>query len=183
MYYILIIILFFNLFLSGCKENPQEIENERIRKIQENYKSQIKEDYTIPFSYPDRVKAVTAFLYEINQKKDLNSICNEKESKEIFFPNSYNTNSLISYEEPNKAWEIVSTRRYYGIETLKKKLQDVVIKDIKIEWKKEVRDLNSLKGHVVQNIIVITSNDSIELEEIKLVIEHKNQFKVCVVSR
>lgn len=176
-------ILYVFITIIGCKEDPQKLENKRIQKIQDTYKNQIKSDYVIAHSYSSKEEAVIAFVNEINQNKNPESICNEKESKEILFPNSYNSNSLISFEEPDRAWELVFPRRNFALDSLKNKLPGTTINEIKIIWNKEVRDLNSLKGHVVQKIHIRTNSGMIELEEIKLIIEHKSQFKVCVVSR
>ena len=178
-YNIILSFLFCFLVISNCKEN----EADRVQRIQENYKSQIKTNYIIANSSSSRVEAVVVFLKELAANKIPYSICDEKESKEILFPNSYNSNAMISYEEPNKAWGIVSERQNLGIASLTKKLNSITIKDVSIEWRKDIRDLNALKGHVVQNIIVKTSSGDIEINEIKLVIEHRDQFKVCVVSK
>lgn len=178
-YNIILSFLFCSLVISNCKEN----EADRVQRIQENYKNQIKTNYNIANSSGSRIDAVIIFLKEIAANKLPYSICDEKESKEILFPNSYNSNAMISYEEPNRAWSIVSERQNLGIASLVKKLNGTTIKDISIEWRNDIRNLNSLKGHVVQNIIVKTSSGDIEINEIKLVIEHRNQFKVCVVSK
>lgn len=177
--YFVLFFIFSFLMISNCKES----EADRVQRIQENYKNQIKTQYIIANSSNSRIGAAVIFLKEIAANKLPYSICDEKESKEILFPNSYNSNALISYEEPNRAWSIVSERQNFGIQSLIKKLNGITIKDISIEWRKDIRDLNALKGHIVQNIIVKTSSNDIEIDEIKLIIEHRNQFKVCVVSK
>lgn len=168
-------------YTSYC--NTKETEAERTQRIQMKYKNQIKTEYTIPHSSPNRIEAVTTFLNQVSNGEPLNSLCDEKESKEILFPNSYNSNSLISFEEPDRAFEIVRGRQEIGLQSLQAKLKGTTISDLRIEWRKEIRDLNALKGHVVQNILIKTRTGELEINEIKLVIEHRNQFKVCVVSK
>ena len=95
---------------------------------------------------------MVVFLKEIAANKLPYSICDEKESKEILFPNSYNSNALISYEEPNKAWSIVSERQSFGIQSLIKKLNGITIKEkvSKLKWEMAVKRLNNYKQKLVR---------------------------------
>lgn len=172
-------------FLSSCKPraNTQDEYNQKIEKLHAYYKSQIKETYEIPNSARNVEEAVMNFLNEIAEgKTEYQTLCDKKEIKEIFLPNNYNTGSVTSFQEPEEAWKTISIRRQYGIETLERKLKGkkLALSNIQI---KEVRNLNSLKGHIPATISVKANSEEVIIEEIKLIIENKGQFKVCIVSR
>jgi len=180
-----IIIITLALSFLNCKKSLSDLkeeEEERVFKIQQFYKEKIKNNYTINNSFSNREEAITAFLKEISENKKSLSICDEMESKEILFPNSYNTNTMISVEMPDRAWDVISIRQKLGLNSIQAKLENLKINEVKINWEKQIRDLNSLKGHVPREILVKTDKREVYLKEIKLVIEHNNQFKICVVS-
>ena len=183
MYRIVVIALLFTLI--SCKKSLstlREEEEERVKSIQEFYKQKIKTNYIINNSYPNREEAIKAFLNEIIENKNTVSLCDEVESKEILFPNCYNTNTMIANEFPDRAWDFIRERQKLGLKSMQAKLENKKIKEIKVNWDKQIRDLNSLKGHVPREFIVKTDKQDVAIKEIKLVIEHNNQYKVCIVS-
>ncbi|MDX1957257.1 MAG: hypothetical protein SFU98_01725 [Leptospiraceae bacterium] len=185
------IILLIILCLLSCKKSSAESSEAKILEIQENYKNKIKDTYTISNSTTTSDKAVEELIYEIktykldNEKKEieLNYACNEEETKEILLPNTYDSGTLTSSMEPDKAWDMMKYRKSMGVESIHRKLKEKEIISIQTIWKEQKRNLHSLVGHVVGKVFVRTKEGPIELEEIKLVIEHKNQFKVCVISK
>lgn len=181
--------VFFGIFLSGflqfgCKKASAENEYQnKVNAIQEKYKAQIQSHYEIANSHSTKESAILEFLREISQKPDSwVNLCNEKETKEIFLPNNYNSGTITSMQDPEEAWNTLKIRREIALETLRRNLSGKEVQSISVQWKKE-RDLNSLKGHIPGPVKVITSNGEVDIEEIKLVIEHKSQFKVCIISR
>ena len=173
------------LTLISCKKSLstlREEEEERVKSIQEFYKEKIKTNYIINNSYPNREEAIKVFLNEIIENKKNVSLCDEVESKEILFPNCYNTNTMIANEMPDRAWDVIRERQKLGLNSIQAKLENKKIKEIKVSWNTQIRDLNSLKGHVPREILIITDKKDVYLKEIKLVIEHNNQYKVCIVS-
>ena len=178
------IILFLVLLLSSCKKSQANSSyDEKIIKIQEYYKSKIKESYEIANSSSSREEAVLKLLNDISKGKlDSPYICSEQETKEILLPNTYNTGTITSLQEPEEAWNLMKIRREIGLEQLKKLLFNKKIISVDFKWKTERRDLNSLKGHT-PIVFVRTNQGEIQVEEIKLIIEHNGQFKVCIVSK
>lgn len=176
------------IFLIGliyfCKRpvNSQSEYEQKIEKLHEYYKSQIKETYEISYSARNVEEAVQNFLKEVTtQTNEYKTLCDEKEIKEIFLPNNYNTGNITSFQEPEEAWKTIAIRRKFGLEKLERKLKGkkLELQEVKI---KETRNLNALKGYILHPVVVISNQEEISIQEIKLIIENKGQFKVCIVS-
>ncbi|MCX7997877.1 MAG: hypothetical protein N3A69_02855 [Leptospiraceae bacterium] len=184
----LVVVFSFIFFIFNCKPSShaksQEEYEQKISKLHEYYKSQIKETYEISNSARNVEEAIMNFLNEVAQGNgEYKTLCDEREIKEIFLPNNYNTGTIISFQEPEEAWKTISIRRQFGLEELERKLKGKKLVLSKIKIKSEVRNLNSLKGHVPSQIVVNVNSEELSIEQIKLIIEHKGQFKVCVVSQ
>jgi hypothetical protein len=167
----------------NCKDaNPNAEYEQKVAQIQAVYQSQIKETYQIDGSFKSREEAVLSFIKDVSRGiLDSPFLCSEQETKEILLPNTYNTGTITSMQEPEEAWNLMKMRRHYGLENLRRSLEGKKILDIQYKWKK-ARELNSLLGHSPK-LIIQTDKGSFESEEIRLVIEHKGQFKVCIVSK
>lgn len=182
---VVVLLLSIIFFSFSCKPsaNTQDEYNQKIEKLHAYYKSQIQETYEIQNSARNVEEAVINFLNEIAEgNSEYKTLCDEKEIKEIFLPNNYNTGSITSFQEPEEAWKTISIRRQYGIETLERKLKGKKLALSNIQTK-EVRNLNSLKGYIPAKILVKADSEEVLIEEIKLIIENKGQFKVCIVSK
>ncbi|MCB1179754.1 MAG: hypothetical protein KDK36_19410 [Leptospiraceae bacterium] len=181
---IFLFITLAGIFFFNCKDESLEVSpEERIKSIKDNYRKKIKDHYEIQDSSSSKEKAIEKFLNSIALgKKDIYS-CSKEEYLEMFLPNSVDEKTLTAGMEPEKAWEITKFRRDSALQSLESKIlnKNFVIQDIK--WKRENRELHNLIGHQVGSVIINSNNNEITIEEIKLVIEHNNQFKVCVYAR
>ena len=177
----ILIILFLLSF--NCKNTEFDETNKRkVAEVQKKYREKIKNDYNIENSSKSKEEAVQIFLYSISQGNQEQYIYNKNEYLDIFLPNSIDENTLISQMEPDKAWQITELRRINAFQSLKNILFKKEFKILEIQWK-DNRSLKSLIGYPIGNIKIEVSGIIHNIEEIKLVLEHKSKFKVCVISK
>ena len=182
----LILIGLAGLIFFACGKGKAESEEERIRRIKEQYRSQIRKEYTIENSASSREEAVRKFLESISILKtgaEPDFYCSEKEYKEIFLPNTVDENTLTSYMDTNEAWKITKIRRDLAFTDLNAFLKGKNFTIKKFIWSEKPRELHSLRGHVLKKVLLESGKDEIEIDSVRLVIEHRNQFKVCVVAK
>lgn len=182
----LILIGLAGLIFFACGKGKAESEEERIRRIKEQYRSQIRKEYTIENSASSREEAVRKFLESISILKtgaEPDFYCSEKEYKEIFLPNTVDENTLTSYMDTNEAWKITKIRRDLAFTDLNALLKGKNFTIKKFIWSEKPRELHSLRGHVLKKVLLESGRDEIEIDSVRLVIEHRNQFKVCVVAK
>ncbi len=182
----LILIGLAGLIFFACGKGKAESEEERIQRIKEQYRSQIRKEYTIENSASSREDAVRKFLESISILKtgaEPDFYCSEKEYKEIFLPNTVDENTLTSYMDTNEAWKITKIRRDLAFTDLNALLKGKNFTIKKFIWSEKPRELHSLRGHVLKKVLLESGRDEIEIDSVRLVIEHRNQFKVCVVAK
>ena len=177
---ILIIIL---VLLSYCKKNQIDLElDKQVEEIQNEYRKKLKENYSITNISASKEEAIEKFLNAISKGDNDSFLFNKSEYLNIFLPNSIDEKTLVSRMDPEKAWEITQQRRENGITNLRNILYNKKFKIKSINWK-SVRELNTLKGHVIGNIEITIDGKNFTIDEVKLVIERSSEFKVCVVSK
>ncbi|TGL35395.1 hypothetical protein EHQ52_13100 [Leptospira koniambonensis] len=187
--YKLLFITFLLIIISyNCKKEKPEGDPEYQKKVEEarNYlKAHIKESYDISETSPTRDAAVSNYLDAVNRGETDKYLCTKQEYLDVFLPNTLEESTLTSNMPLEQAWEITELRRKVALEQLQDVLKKEKNKPIKIEtltWRDQVRQLNVLKGHRVGNLVIRVGNRSISLEQIRLVIEHKGKFKLCVIG-
>ncbi|MEI1280373.1 hypothetical protein V6Z05_18715 [Leptospira venezuelensis] len=185
----LLFITFLLIIISyNCKKEQAEGDPEYQKKVEEArkyLKAHIHESYDISETSATRDSAVANYLDAVNRGQTDKYICTKQEYLDIFLPNTLEENTLTSNMPLDQAWEITELRRKVALEQLQAVLKKEKNKPIKIEtltWRDQVRQLNVLKGHRVGNLIIRVGNRSIMLEQIRLVIEHKGKFKLCVIG-
>lgn len=185
----LLFITFFLIITSyNCKKERTEGDPEYQKKVEEarNYlKAHIKDSYDISETSDTRDAAVINYLEALNHGKADKYICTKQEYLDVFLPNTLEESTLTSNMPLEQAWEITELRRKVALEQLQEVLKKEKNKPIKIEtltWRDQIRQLNVLKGHRVGTLIIRVGNKSVSLEQIRLVIEHKGKFKLCVIG-
>ncbi|TGM96118.1 hypothetical protein [Leptospira dzoumogneensis] len=187
--YNLLFITFFLIIISyNCKKEKTEGDPEYQKKVEEarNYlRAHIKDNYDISETSATRDDAVLNYLEAVNQGKTDKYICTKQEYFDVFLPNTLEESTLTSNMPLEQAWEITELRRKVALEQLQEVLKKEKNKPIKIEaltWRDQIRQLNVLKGHRVGNLVIRVGNKSVTLEQVRLVIEHKGKFKLCVIG-
>ncbi|MCB1144770.1 MAG: hypothetical protein H7A24_17530 [Leptospiraceae bacterium] len=183
LYYLIVPFLVFTLFCKKSNSISQTEAEENKQRIADGYRSQIKDHYVLLDAKPSKEEALEYFLKGIASGNKGAFGCNEEEYKNIFLPNQVDENNLSSYMEPDKAWEIASFRREVAIESLSRSLLGKTFQVKQINWKKLNRKLNNLIGHQIGSIELEIEGEIQSTEAVKLIIEHENQFKVCVFAK
>lgn len=172
--------------LVSCGKGMSDSEEERIRKVKEDYRRRIRPEYVIENSASSREEAVRKFLESISILKtgaEPDFYCSEKEYKEIFLPNTVDENTLTSFMNEDDAWKITKIRRDLAFTDMNALLKGKNFTIKEFIWSEKPRELHSLKGHVLKKVLLKSGKDEIEIDSVRLVIEHRNQFKVCVVAK
>lgn len=179
-------VVLFSLMFSVCRKNQAESEEDRISRIKADYRSRIRTEYVIEKSASSREDAVRKFLESISLLKtgaEPDFYCSEKEYKEIFLPNTVDENTLTSFMNAEEAWKITKIRRDLAFTDMNALLKGKNFTIKEFIWSEKPRELHSLKGHVLKKVLLKSGKDEIEIDSVRLVIEHRNQFKVCVVAK
>ncbi|MCB1155911.1 MAG: hypothetical protein H7A25_07545 [Leptospiraceae bacterium] len=192
MKYIILLILCSLSIFNSCKKSDKpelspeaKLENEQIRKDQEELRSRIKEDYKLQNASSSRDEAIKQFLKEFSQKgvqDDYKTLFSLKEFEDIILPNSLGTNALVAHTTIKKAMDMVSLRRKTGLARLYQKIGNHSFVIQSIEWRKDVRKLNTVNGHIIESIYLLIDEKQVKLDELKLVIENKGKFKLSTLG-
>ncbi|XDD52031.1 hypothetical protein AB3N59_12770 [Leptospira sp. WS92.C1] len=190
-------ILLLSLSFSNCKEqgnrpdfekeNPDPILSFAIQKDRELLRSEIKDSYTIQNSSYNLKEAILKALKEIRDNSSINKedllkySCNQKEIRNIYLPNNIDQNNIIANSKIEDAMYLLLIRRTAGIDKIRQNLRGSQgpIKILSINHPEKPRKINNINGYVIREIQLQVDSKTIIIDEIKLIIEHKNQFKVC----
>ncbi|WP_237578306.1 LA3241 family PerA/PerB upregulated protein [Leptospira mayottensis] len=190
----LLILLSTSIF--DCKDKGQrpdfekELRNSKlvseIQKDREILKSEIKESYTLQNSSQSVEEALTKALTEIrdnpNQSDDLlHYSCNPKEIRKIYLPNNLDQNNIAANSKIEDSMYLILLRRTAGISKIRQNLKGRKgpIKVLPFVKPYNVRKLTNINGYIIGEFSLQVGLKTIRIDEIKLIIEHKNQFKVC----
>ncbi|EMY78696.1 hypothetical protein LEP1GSC060_0540 [Leptospira weilii serovar Ranarum str. ICFT] len=183
-------------WISDCKKNEQHPNFDKeltdpklvleIQKDKEILKSEIKESYTIFNSSRSVEEALTKALTEIrdnpNRSDDLlRYSCNPEEIRKIYLPNNADQNNIVANSKIEDSMYLILLRRTAGIDKIRKHLQGTkgTVKILPLTKPYNIRKLTNVNGYVIGEFDLQVGLKKIRIEEIKLVLEHKNQFKVC----
>ncbi|WP_004470605.1 LA3241 family PerA/PerB upregulated protein [Leptospira santarosai] len=193
-------LFFFNtmvsIFLSAsmfdCKKQGHRPEFEKeqlsleIQKDRETLKSEIKESYTLLNSSRSVEEALTKALTEIrdnpNRPDDLlRHSCSPEEIRKIYLPNNSDQDNIAANSKIEDSMYLILLRRTAGIGKIRQNLQGTKgpVKALPLVGPYNIRKLINLNGYVIGEFDLQVGSKTIRIEEIKLIIEHKNQFKVC----
>ncbi|MEM7183701.1 MAG: hypothetical protein AAF518_22525 [Spirochaetota bacterium] len=197
---IIISLLLPFLFFAHCKKeekkktnslptykapDPSIDEKEQIYKDKKQLRAEVKQDYKITNASSDRTKAVTDFLSEAANKgesKEYDHLFNDKELRDIYLPNITDTKVLIANTTIAKAMYILKLRKQIGVN---KMLQTIYGKKFKLKeilWRRDIREVNAIKFHIIDGVLLEIDGKTFELEAMKAVLEHEGQFKLCIVG-
>lgn len=183
-----ILFLFTYLFSIDCQKEDKGDDPEYFRKVEESkayLRAHIKDHYDISETSSTKEGAVLHFLEAIQKGESGRFLFTKEEYIDIFLANSMNENAVFSNMPLDQTWKFTDLRRYVALEKLQNTFKKYNGQKFKIEsltWREEIRKLNVLKGHRVGNLTLSFGKDKVELEEVRLVIEHEGKFKVCVIG-
>ncbi len=175
-----------------CKKQGHRPEFEKeqlsleIQKDRETLKSEIKESYTLLNSSRSVEEALTKALTEIrdnpNRPDDLlRHSCSPEEIRKIYLPNNSDQDNIAANSKIEDSMYLILLRRTAGIGRIRQNLQGIKgpVKVLPLVRPYNIRKLINLNGYVIGEFDLQVGSKTIRIEEIKLIIEHKNQFKVC----
>ncbi|GBF37077.1 hypothetical protein [Leptospira johnsonii] len=175
-------------FVTDCKKEYKGDDPEYFKKIEESQaylKARIKDSYEISDLSNTKEEAVYRFLEAVQNEQTDRYIFTKEEYINIFLPNTLDENTLSTTMPLEQAWKFTDMRRYIALESLQNLFKKHKKQKFKIEtltWREEVRQLKALKGHRVGNLTISFGNEKATLEEVRLVVEHRGKFKVCVIG-
>lgn len=192
----ILIFLFLSFITLNCKKNnPKPDLNKEltdpkhtleIQKDQKILKSEIKESYKIQNSSSSVEKAIQIALTEIRDNPNrpdnlLRYSCNPEEIRKIYLPNNVNQNNITANSKIEDSMYLILLRRTAGLDKIRKQFQNTKgnFKILPLSQPYNIRKLTNINGYIISEFDLQIGSKTIRIEEIKLVIEHKNQFKVC----
>lgn len=192
----ILIFIFLSVLTLNCKKNnPKPDLNKEltdpkhtleIQKDQEILKSEIKESYKIQNSSSSVEKAIQIALTEIRDNPNrpdnlLHYSCNPEEIRKIYLPNNVNQNNITANSKIEDSMYLILLRRTAGLDKIRKQFQNTKgnFKILPLSQPYNIRKLTNINGYIIGEFDLQVGSKTIRIEEIKLVIEHKNQFKVC----
>ncbi|TGL64286.1 hypothetical protein [Leptospira sarikeiensis] len=184
----IVFALIITVILSDCKKEYKGDDPEYFNKIEESkayLKSQLKDHYEISDLSNSKEEAIQKFLEAVQNGQTDRYIFTKDEYINIFLSNSIDENTLSNTMPLEQTWKFTDLRRYVALEKIQNVFKSHKGQKFKIEtltWKYENRPLKVLKGHRVGNLVISFGKDKVELEEVRLVIEHQGKFKVCVIG-
>ncbi|MEI7012679.1 hypothetical protein [Leptospira licerasiae] len=181
-------IIFAIFTIADCKKEYKGDDPEYFKKIEESkayLKARIKDEYEISDLSNTKEEAVYRFLEAVQKEQTDRYIFTKEEYINIFLPNTMDENTLSNTMPLEQAWKFTDMRRYIALESLQNLFKKHKNQKFKIEtltWREDVRQLKALKGHRVGNLTISFGNEKATLEEVRLVVEHRGKFKVCVIG-
>lgn len=190
------ILLLILLILSSanCKDSGQDFRKELeaknqewLAEVAETHKALIesqKDYYSIATHSPDKDTAIRNFLREIQTAKDANSmkhLFTEEELRSILYPNVLGSGTALDSNRLDNYEELIRERRRVVFDRLKELLQGIPISKVEIEWELP-RSYRVLNGHKPSKVLIHHNGKTTKLDHIKMIIEHKGQFKVAVIG-
>ena len=164
--------------------DPKIIEAElKRRRIEINKK--IKDSYDIPHMRSSRDKVIKEFLYLVARGKTKQAeklVLTREEYQEIFWPNQPEKFTMNYGLSPNNAGKMFERKKNMGMRRLASNLGGSKISGINIVWKKDIRPLNALKGHLPRIIWLYVNGEKRSIKYIRYVIEHKGRYKIAVLT-
>ncbi|EMM73479.1 hypothetical protein M9Y82_07300 [Leptospira weilii] len=179
-----------------CKEKGQRPDFEKdlrdsklvseIQKDREILKSEIKESYTLQNSSQSVEEALKKALIEIRDNPNLSDdllhySCSPEEIRKIYLPNNLDQNNIAANSKIEDSMYLILLRRTAGISKIRQNLlgKKGPIKALPLVKPYNVRKLTNINGYIMGEFLLQVGLITIRIDEIKLIIEHKNQFKVC----
>ncbi|UPY76845.1 hypothetical protein FH581_012900 [Leptospira weilii] len=179
-----------------CKEKGQRPDFEKdlrdsklvseIQKDREILKSEIKESYTLQNSSQSVEEALKKALTEIRDNPNLSDdllhySCSPEEIRKIYLPNNLDQNNIAANSKIEDSMYLILLRRTAGISKIRQNLlgKKGPIKVLPLVKPYNVRKLTNINGYIMGEFLLQVGLITIRIDEIKLIIEHKNQFKVC----
>ena len=198
--YIRIILFLFLLLFLYCKKDENEQTNslpkytppasntdeqKQIYLDKKQLRSEVKQSYKIANASSNRAEAIIDFLKEGSKKgeiKEYDHLFTDKELREIYLPNITETKVLIANTTIAKAMYILKLRKQIGVNKILQTVYKKKFKLKKIFWRKKIREVNEIKFHIIDGVLVEIDGNTYEIEAMKAVLEHKGQFKLCIVG-
>ncbi|AOP33427.1 hypothetical protein A0128_05950 [Leptospira tipperaryensis] len=191
---LLFILLSFSIF--ECKKSGQRPDFDKeimdpkialeIQKDKDILRSEIKNSYVILNSSHSVEEALSKAINEIRDSPDkdddqLKYSCNPKEIREIYLPNNIDQNNITANSKIEDSMYLLLIRRKAGIDKVRQNLRGSKgpLQILPLPKPYNVRKLTNINGYIIKEFKVQLERRTIDIDEIKLIIEHKNQFKVC----
>ncbi|RHX87323.1 LA3241 family PerA/PerB upregulated protein [Leptospira stimsonii] len=192
------IILIFLLSSSNfeCKKSGQRPDFDKeimdpkialeIQKDRDLLRSEIKNSYTFSNSSKSVEEALSKAIHEIRDFPDkdddqLKYSCSPQEIRNIYLPNNIDQKNITANSKIEDSMYLLLIRRKAGIDKVRQNLRGSkgLLKILPLPKPYNIRKLANINGYVIREFKVQVDQKTIEIDEIKLIIEHKNQFKVC----
>lgn len=183
-------LLILTFLACGKKDWREEMQKEQEAHLREVARTnafllEFKNDnYFIPNSSTTLDYALLRFFREAKNQDDperIETLMSEKELREIFYPNVLGTGTALDSTPFPEYEEMIRGRRKLGLV----RFQEASEKDnwFRIEFKvADTRIYGPIKGHKISEAILIGKKRTKKTEAVKMVIEHKGQFKVAILG-
>jgi hypothetical protein len=178
--YIFLFFIALALF-THCNYFKSQLEND-----QDYLKNHKNLDIPIGHSSTSIEKAIEAFVLESKSKKSFEEnlyLFSWSEYRDVFLPNALSEDTLASHNTLEKTKEITDFRRSVAYQALREITDSGDWKLVHIELGKKMRALGNLKGIPIEYLEFQKGNTKIRYEGVRLVIEQKGNFKVCVLAK
>ncbi|TGL02961.1 hypothetical protein [Leptospira levettii] len=184
-------IIVLSIIFVSCKDKPAaKVESspeiqEKLKKSREELIKRKLENHSIS-GFKSKEESVSEFLKElVNSKQRIaqyKSLLNNFEKEFVFFPNIYGENTSLDVTPLEDYRQTFDRLEALGIQRLmESNLEASNLKNIKIVWKGS-KQYGNLLIHKIGRIEVIKKGSTIEINQIKSLIEQNGKFKVAVVA-
>ncbi|TGM69139.1 hypothetical protein EHQ96_06235 [Leptospira levettii] len=184
-------IIVLSIIFVSCKDKPAaKVESspeiqEKLKKSREELIKRKLENHSIS-GFKSKEESVSEFLKElVNSKQRIaqyKSLLNNFEKEFVFFPNIYGENTSLDVTPLEDYRQTFDRLEALGIQRLmESNLEASNLKNIKIVWKGS-KQYGNLLIHKIGRIEVIKKGSTIEINQIRSLIEQNGKFKVAVVA-
>lgn len=184
-------IIVLSIIFVSCKDKPAaKVESspeiqEKLKKTREELIKRKLENHSIS-GFKSKEESVSEFLKElVNSKQRIaqyKSLLNNFEKEFVFFPNIYGENTSLDVTPLEDYRQTFDRLEALGIQRLmESNLEASNLKNIKIVWKGS-KQYGNLLIHKIGRIEVIKKGSTLEINQIKSLIEQNGKFKVAVVA-
>lgn len=174
------VVIFFILLISACEKLPPEIQ-ERVAYAEKR----ANQSYSIDGSYNTKKEAVYAVMTAA-ATGDLNQVLSEVADREQYLDIYWVNQTSKKLREPGytfeNLWNTRSMKNKMGAIRLTRKFKGKNINEISDIKVRETWELNTVKAHIIDTVLVIADGKNYELEEIQIMLEHEGQFKVLGIG-
>lgn len=184
-------IIILSIIFVSCKDKPSaKIESsleiqEKLKKSREELIKRKHENHSIS-GFKSKEESVSEFLKELvnskQRKAQYKSLLSDFEKEFVFFPNIYGENTSLDVTPLEDYRQTFDRLESLGIQRLmESNLETSNLKNIKIVWKGS-KQYGNLLIHKIGRIEMVKKGSTIEINQIKSLVEQNGKFKVAVVA-